>query len=105
RRMSTSTGPDIDSSRNAIDSRRLLILIWLAVAATYALTGVGRADLLSNDDAMRLVQIRDFLNGQAWFDLTQYRVNPPEGVPMHWSRLIDLPVAVLISGARTVMAP
>jgi hypothetical protein len=48
------------------------------------------------DDQLRLVQLRDFLGGQSWFDVTQYRLNPPEGGPMHWSRLIEIPLAILI---------
>ena len=48
------------------------------------------------DDQLRLVQLRDFLNGQSWFDTTQYRLNPPKGGPMHWSRLVELPLAILI---------
>ncbi len=49
------------------------------------------------DDQLRLVQLRDFLGGQGWFDTTQYRLNPPDGAPMHWSRLIELPLAFLVS--------
>ncbi|MCA1405676.1 hypothetical protein I6F26_05985 [Ensifer sp. IC3342] len=49
-----------------------------------------------NDDAMRLVQVRDLLAGQSWFDLTQTRLGL-DGTLMHWSRLIDLPLAALIS--------
>jgi hypothetical protein len=48
------------------------------------------------DDQMRLVQVRDWLGGQSWWDITQYRMNPPEGGPMHWSRLVDIPIAALI---------
>jgi hypothetical protein len=48
------------------------------------------------DDQLRMVQLRDFLSGQGWFDTTQYRLNPPDGAPMHWSRLIELPLAALI---------
>jgi len=48
------------------------------------------------DDQLRMVQIRDFLNGQSWFDWTQYRMNVPDGAPMHWSRLIELPITFLI---------
>ncbi|WP_397574372.1 hypothetical protein [Sphingorhabdus sp.] len=47
------------------------------------------------DDQLRLVQLRDFLNGQSWFDNRQYRMNPPDGAPMHWSRLIELPLAAI----------
>ncbi|NKN37505.1 hypothetical protein HFC70_14205 [Agrobacterium sp. a22-2] len=53
---------------------------------------------VDNDDAMRLVEVRDFLAGQNWFDLTQYRLGLDGGVLMHWSRLIDLPIAGLIRG-------
>src|SRR3546814_9021348 len=35
-----------------------------------------------------------WLAGQGWWDLTQYRVNPADGgVPMHWSRIVDAPIA------------
>ena len=38
---------------------------------------------------MRLVEVRDWLAGQAWFDLHQYRLDPPDGVQMHWTRVLD----------------
>ena len=54
----------------------------------------GIVDLLTGpDDAMRLVQVVDWLDGQGWSDVTQRRLDPPEGVAMHWSRLADLPLA------------
>ncbi|MGB9044516.1 MAG: hypothetical protein WCC81_18865 [Pseudolabrys sp.] len=49
------------------------------------------------------MEIRDFLAGQSWFDHTQYRLNPPEGVVTHWSRLVDLPIALLIKTAGTMV--
>ncbi len=49
-----------------------------------------------NDDAMRMVQVRDLLAGQGWFDLTQYRLGPAGGSSMHWSRLVDAPIAGLV---------
>ena len=49
-----------------------------------------------SDDTMRLVQVRDFLAGQGWFDTTQYRMGPEGGTLMHWSRIADLPLIVLI---------
>ncbi|AYG68018.1 MULTISPECIES: hypothetical protein [unclassified Rhizobium] len=49
-----------------------------------------------NDDAMRLVEVRDFLAGQGWFDMMQYRLGLEGGTLMHWSRFIDLPIASLI---------
>jgi hypothetical protein len=40
--------------------------------------------------------VRDWLGGQGWYDLRQYRLNPPGGFSIHWSRLVDLPLAGLI---------
>ena len=55
----------------------------------------GVSGAMSTDDAMRLVQVRDLLAGQGWFDLFQHRLDPP-GTSMHWSRLIDAPLAAMI---------
>ena len=44
------------------------------------------------DDAMRLLEVRDWLGGQGWFDVAQHRLNDGD-FPMHWSRLVDLPLA------------
>jgi len=58
---------------------------WPAIAALR---------LADTDDAMRMAQVRDLLAGQGWWDLTQYRVNPADGgVLMHWSRIVDIPIA------------
>lgn len=58
-----------------------------------------------NDDVMRLVQVRDLLAGQGWFDLTQHRLGLEGGTLMHWSRLIDLPIANLIMLFSLFMTP
>ena len=57
------------------------------------------------DDVMRMVQIRDLLGGQGWFDLMQYRLGTGEGVLMHWSRFIDLPLVVLIKLFSLLVSP
>lgn len=48
-----------------------------------------------SDDVMRLVQVRELLDGKNWFDLSQPRLGPEGGTLMHWSRLIDLPIAAI----------
>jgi hypothetical protein len=53
-------------------------------------------NLGDTDDNMRMMQVRGLLHGQGWFDLRQYRLNPPFGANIHWSRLVDLPIAGLI---------
>ena len=52
-----------------------------------------RLPIGDNDSLLRLVEIRDLLGGQGWFDLHQYRMGPPGGFVMHWSRLVDAPIA------------
>ena len=58
-----------------------------------------------NDDVMRLVEVRDFLGGQGWFDMMQYRLGLDGGTLMHWSRFIDLPIASLILFFRLFFSP
>ena len=72
-----------------------LLASMLLVISTRAII-VGRTGW-DPDDQLRLVQLRDFLGGQGWFDNTQYRLNAPDGAPMHWSRLIELPLALIVS--------
>jgi hypothetical protein len=61
-------------------------LLCLAVALALAVpVRSGLFDAMATDDAMRLVEVRDLLAGQAWFDLTQHRLDPPQGSLMHWS--------------------
>jgi hypothetical protein len=66
------------------------------------------SDLLLNadsDDQMRLVEVRDWLAGQSWFDTRQYRVLPPEGISMHWSRYVDAGIAAFMVIASAVVPP
>ncbi|HEY8564876.1 MAG TPA: hypothetical protein VIL65_05200 [Beijerinckiaceae bacterium] len=72
-----------------------LLLYGLRASATLP-DVVGAVSLPDTDDAMRLVGVRDLLAGQGWFDLIQRRIGSPEGVPMHWSRLVDAPIAALV---------
>jgi len=75
----------------------LISLLFLAASVTLASPAIdgGIFDALSTDDAMRLVEVRDLIGGQSWFDLFQHRMDPP-GLSMHWSRLIDAPLAASI---------
>jgi hypothetical protein len=75
-----------------------IALVWLAVSAVLALASphLGAGRFPDTDDVMRLVQVRDLLAGQGWFDLYQHRMSPPDGTLMHWSRLVDAPLAGLM---------
>ncbi|MFL5330761.1 MAG: AcrB/AcrD/AcrF family protein [Gemmataceae bacterium] len=77
----------------------ITLATWLAVSAWFILQGwdaIRSFELGDTDDNMRMMQVRDLLRGQDWFDLRQYRLNPPVGSNIHWSRLVDLPIAGLI---------
>ncbi|WP_161784937.1 hypothetical protein [Hoeflea sp. BAL378] len=85
----------------------VLMAFALFVVLTTAMHFSSYVDYVGadNDDVMRLVQVRDLLGGQGWFDLTQYRLGLEGGTPMHWSRLVDLPIASLILLFSLVMSP
>lgn len=81
---------------------------WLACAAIMLwlfAPSIAQLNFMDTDDAMRLQQVRDWLGGQAWFDVSQHRINPPTGGPMHWSRLVDAPIAGLILLLRPLLGP
>ncbi|HHL43636.1 MAG TPA: hypothetical protein ENJ42_08465, partial [Hellea balneolensis] len=73
-----------------------LVMGWMRSGA-----GLLRGELPGNDDNMRMVEIRDWLGGQSWFDLHQYRLNPSAPLNSHWSRISD----VLIGGPIKIMTP
>ncbi|MEQ1768281.1 MAG: hypothetical protein ABL879_00420 [Devosia sp.] len=78
----------------------LLLASWAVTAGIFvvrSITGSANTPLiLDTDDAMRLTVVHDFLNGQGWYDPVQHRLNVPYGAEIHWSRLIDLPLAGLL---------
>ena len=89
----------------ALPARRAGVASWWLAGAA-ALLGLAleasqigfvlRGGFADPDDAMRLVEVRAWLAGQPWFDVAAHRLDPPAGASMHWSRLVDLPSALLI---------
>jgi hypothetical protein len=87
------------------ETRRRLVL-WLAILGATAfsflmdhskLAAVWRTGVFyDTDDAMRMVQVRDFLAGQGWWDLVAHRLDPPHGMLSHWSRILDALLAPLV---------
>ncbi len=89
-------------------SAAMILAVWAvcAVALTIAFWPHPWRILAPDPDSlMRLVQVRDLLAGQAWIDLTQSRLAPPDGVLMHWSRLVDGPIALGIRVAEQFASP
>lgn len=95
------------STENSVGRGRYVLALLVGVVTSLALQvptllSVWQSGMLfDSDDAMRLVEVRDFLAGQSWFDLVQHRVDPPAGLLMHWSRFIDAPLA----GLMTLLGP
>lgn len=94
------------------DSRgRIVWLFCLAGVAMVILMSATTAPDVSvllmkadPDDQMRLLQVRNLLAGQSWWDTHQYRVLPPDGISMHWSRYIDAALAVIVLAANSVLS-
>jgi hypothetical protein len=83
--------------------RRATLIIWLIFAAGLLFWYWGRVHwfaLGDTDDNMRMMEVRAWLNGQGWYDLRQYRLSPPQGFNIHWSRLVDLPIAAIILAVK-----
>lgn len=83
-------------------------LVWLIVCTIYVITkwpAIAALNLPDADDTLRMVQVRDLLAGQGFWDLHQYRIDPPQGILMHWSRLVDLPLASVQLALRPLLGP
>jgi hypothetical protein len=78
-----------------------LVFLRAAIVAPDVAEHFAVAD---NDSIMRLFSVRDWLNGQSWFDMSNGRVLPPEGISLHWSRYVDLSIAGVI-GALAFFMP
>ncbi|MEN0001983.1 MAG: GtrA family protein, partial [Pseudomonadota bacterium] len=50
----------------------------------------------NNDNLLRMIHVQDLLAGQGWYDPVQYRLGLEGGTVMHWSKLIDAPIAALV---------
>ncbi|MEZ5832942.1 MAG: hypothetical protein R3D05_17340 [Dongiaceae bacterium] len=92
----------------AAEYRKLVVVVWVIVAAAMGAIWGPKAwsgKSWDSDDFMRLVQVRDLLAGQAWSDLTQHRLDPPNGTLLHWSRLPDVPIALVRLALTPVLGP
>src|SRR5215210_5741155 len=84
----------------------VVVLAWLLFCGWFVFdrwTEIRLFALGDTDDNMRMSQVRALLNGQAWFDLRQHRLNAPFGANIHWSRVVDLPLAGLILALRPLI--
>ena len=71
----------------------VVVLFYVWAEIVYPNNDIIRGNLPDPDDYMYLTQVMDWLNGQGWYDNVQHRLDPPSGVPIHFSRLAQLPMA------------
>jgi len=84
----------------------VVALTWVLFCAWFIVSrwnDIRFFNLTDTDDNMRMMQVRGLLHGQDWFDLRNYRLNRPFGANIHWSRLVDLPIAGLILILRPLL--
>ncbi len=92
------TGSALQLNRTSLFWLTFVAATCLIVAKAFVL-GAGLHEnfaKMGNDDIMRLTVVRDLIAGQSWFDTTQYRMVPPEGLSLHWSRYVDAGIAAII---------
>jgi hypothetical protein len=78
----------------------LIVCLRLNSHGAALLTSLG-----DTDDATRLVQLGAFLEHGRWWDLRLERIGAPDPVISHWSRLVDLGLAVIFKAASLVLDP
>lgn len=83
-----------------------VLAVTLIAAGALALTHHDIVKTLGDtDDAMRLVLVRRLRQGGGWYDQLVVRLQPPFGVYMHWSRLLDGVLAGLMSLLGLFLSP
>jgi hypothetical protein len=88
--VTLSPSPDLRPTRRLIAAAGVLGLMVCA-RLCWNLRLVGR--LGDTDDATRLVIVRDLLAGRGWYDQWLGRMGPPQGLYIHWSRILDAALA------------
>lgn len=91
--MGTARGTSTGKSDIAFALLAALLLLGLNAHAGFPQLANPAGD---NDSLLQLVEVRDLMAGQGWFDLHQYRMGLEGGFVMHWSRLLDAPLALAI---------
>ena len=98
-----------EGAETDIFTRHWRLVTALIAVGMIALLIYGRWNLINwfalsdTDDNLRMMQVRGLLQGQDWYDLRQYRLDPPNGANVHWSRLVDLPMAGIMLVLRPIV--
>ncbi len=71
----------------------VLLVIYLNHEMAKFLPNFKEFLLPDSDDVARVMEVRNWIDGQGFYDMLLHRANPPIGAQLHWSRLSDLPLA------------
>ena len=94
-------GPFFRNWRWIIVAAWLLYIAWIVFNRWALIRGFALPD---TDDNLRMAEVRAWLGGQGWFDLRQHRFDPLHGgANIHWSRLVDLPIAGIILAIKPLV--
>ena len=96
--LSVASGYAAQKVQHDTHLKILILLLFLTASVTLAVPAIDSSvfDALSTDDAMRLVEVSDWIGGQGWFDVVQIEWIRRAAHPCTGSRLIDAPLAGLI---------
>jgi hypothetical protein len=83
----------------------LAVTVFVGIVQSALNWSLIKHGMVDTDDAMRLFMVRDLLGGTGWFNVHVDRVQPPLGLAMHWSRLIDGGLGGLVLAFRAVLSP
>lgn len=84
---------------------RPLLVSWALAACVLTLMAadrIARLQMPDPDDTLRLLEVRAWLAGQSWWDVGQHGFSGA-GQVMHWSRLVDIPLAAAMLPLRPLL--
>jgi len=96
-----SPTPDLSSGRAFVLAA---LVTGLVAAVATAIINTSLPGFRDTDDATRLEMVRELLAGRGWYDQLLTRIDPPNGLWMHWSRLLDGGIASLMAAFRLFMS-
>lgn len=87
----------LDAVRPPFRNTPWLVLLYVLVAVVYNPNShFNKWILTDTDDYMRFLQVFNWLDGHGWRDLLVERLNPQYPMVMHWARLVDIPLALML---------
>lgn len=88
------------------------LVLWALAGTLFSagwewLRGSSRlwSSLGDTDDATRLIEVRAWMNGARWSDMTLPAIGGDHPLVSHWSRLIDVPLRALLTIFDALLPP